>query len=603
MKNWLLFFALLCSKNGNAQDDFLKKLNTKDSIKNAAIANLSRKNVITTEIHNVLFRNIYPTQNYNEEEVFKEEIARLQPFDNKIIDTIIFIQLNAFGESVYDTSIHSNRFENFLSKSLHVNTRKKVIRNRYLFLKEGNTFSPYTAYENARLIRSSGIFHDVRIEPHYVGTDSQHIILVYRIQDVFPYGFSLGVNSPTDYSFGLENVNIAGLNHRLSTDYRINSKDDNKVFGYGLRYVIPNIIHRSFIDGYAHYRSFSRDRSLEIGILREFVRRDFRWAGGNIFSYRDQIVPDTGQKWTPFRYIENNAWISHAFPLKSINTTQHAIIAGIAFNNRISYERPSTIPSERFKFTDYNMFLLSLGFSRIKFKQDRLLNGFGRAEDIPIGISFNALHGIDYNENEKRSYFGGQVLGQYHTGNGYYVNMNIRLGFFSNQRDASQGVWDFNFQQVSKAYKLGNFRLRNYFRIRTTIGVNQDVDIRLNDYDGIRGIRNADFAGKSRFTTSFQSNLFLPYSFGGFRFSIFALGELAKIQPDFQDFFQTPIRSGVTMGLAIKNESLIFDVIQIQYGYYPSSQSLDRRGIVISSIIPFNFQRLDISRPRLVRYE
>ena len=599
MRCLFMFLLVLLVFTCCGQDKVLNKLNKQDSVRNQIISNLSRKNVVTTEIHNVFFRNLYPTRSYNEEEVFKREIDRLNPFDNKIIDTVIFLQLNAFGESVYDTSIHSNNFERFLSKSLHVNTRHKVIRNRYLFLKEGNTFSPYTAYENARLMRSSGIFHDVRIEP-ITSRDSSHIILIYRIQDVFPYGFSLGLNSSTDVSFGLENVNIAGLNHRLSTDFRLRTNDDHQVFGHGFRYTIPNLVNKSFVDGYALYRRYSLDQSMELGVFREFVRREFRWAGGNIFSYQDIGVISSGSlNVETNRFIENDAWVSHALPLKSYNTTIHAIIGGIGLQTKKYLERPLT----NLTYSNTNFFLGSLGYSRIKFRQDRLLNGFGRTEDIPVGLSMNGLYGIDFNEIEKRNYFGGQVLGQYHTGKGYYVNMNIRLGFFASETRASQGVWDFNFQQVSRAYNLGSLRLRNYIRVRTTIGVNQDVDIRLNDYDGIRGIRNYDFYGKSRFTAGFQSNLFLPISFGGFRFSVFALAELAKIQPSFNDFFETPIQSGLTGGLAIKNENLIFGVIQIQYGFYPSTSNLLQRGVVITSIVPFNFQSLDISRPRIVRYE
>jgi hypothetical protein len=602
MRKAAIFYFSMISLFCCAQDEMITKLNRRDSIRSNKIASLYRKNTITNEIHNVLFRNIYPSQSYNEEEVFKQEIDRLAPFNNKYVDTIIIVQLNALGENVYDTSMQSNKFEDFLSNSLHVNTRQKVIRNRYLFMSECTIFSSYTAYENARLIRSSGIFHDVRIEAHISGTDSQSIILVYRIQDLFPYGFSLGLNGSKDVSFGIENANIAGWNHRVNTDFRINTYDNHQLFGYGIRFTIPNLINKSFIDGFAQYRNVRLENSLELGVFREFVRPEFRWAGGNIFSYRDIGVLD-GFNILPNRFIENNVWISHALPFKSKNTTINAIIGGIGLNTVQHFERPQTNLNERFKYSNTNLFLVNLGYSRVKFMQDRLLNGFGRAEDIPLGISINTIFGIDMNEHGTRKYYGGQVLGQYHTGKGYYVNMNVRLGFFASETEASQGVWDFNFQQVSRAYKLGGFRLRNYFRMRTTIGVNQDVDIQLNDYDGIRGIRNFDFFGRSRFTTGFQSNLFIPITFMGFRFSVFALAELAKIQPSFDDFFQTAIQSGLTAGIAIKNENLIFDVIQIQYGLYPSTSSLSQRGLVLTSILPFNFQRLDISRPRIVRYE
>ena len=78
--------VLLVSSILSVQDKMLIKLAKKDSLRNVAIANLSRKNAVTAEIHNVLFRNIYPMQSYNEEDVFNQEIDRLKPFDNKIID-------------------------------------------------------------------------------------------------------------------------------------------------------------------------------------------------------------------------------------------------------------------------------------------------------------------------------------------------------------------------------------------------------------------------------------------------------------------------------------------------------------------------------------
>ena len=148
-----------------SQDKVLEKMTERDSLRSLKTAKLFKSNVVTTEVHNVLFRNIYRSHSSNEEEEFKREIDRLSPFDNKIIDTVIFEQINAFGQSVYDTSIKSNQFEQFLSTKLHVNTQKKIIRNRYLILSEGTVFSPYRAYENARLMRSSGVFHDVRIHP------------------------------------------------------------------------------------------------------------------------------------------------------------------------------------------------------------------------------------------------------------------------------------------------------------------------------------------------------------------------------------------------------------------------------------------------------
>jgi hypothetical protein len=102
---------------------------------------------------------------------------------------------------------------------------------------------------------------------------------------------------------------------------------------------------------------------------------------------------------------------------------------------------------------------------------------------------------------------------------------------------------------------------------------------------------------------SFQSNLFLPISVAGFRFSIFGLLELAKINNDVNSFFHTPLRSGATIGLAVKNENLIFDMLQFQYGRYPSTSNLNQSGFLITTILPFRFQNMDISKPNQVVYE
>jgi len=580
--------------------DIIEKLDAKDSI-----AYLSSQKVLKSKAHKLLFKIIYKSKIRNEETEFYKEIQHLMPFDNKKIDTILFYQMNAFGESVYDTSIRSNKFEIFLSEKIHVNTKIKVIKNRYLFFQKGDFFSPYRAFENARLIRSSGIFHDVKIQPVQVPNDTNHIILVYYIQDVFPYGFSLGVNSMRDFSFGIENVNIMGLNHKLNTEFRINSNDTRQVFGYGARYTIPNVFKRSFVDAYAQFKNLSTIKNYEIGIYRLFARPEFRWAGGNITSYNERILNNINGTNIYNNVLDNQLWISRAFPFNQYNTTVNSIITGIKYNFVHNYERPPISPNSNYRFWNTNLLLYSLGYSRIKYVQDRLINGFGRTEDIPIGISINGLYGMDFNEFNIRNYYGGQILGQYYTKSGYYINLSTRIGFYSQDKNKDQGVFDFHLQNVSKAYKLGNFRLRNYFNLRTTIGINQDSTefITLTDYDGIRGANNGSFRGNSRFTSSFQSNLLLPFSFLGFRFSVLGVFEIAKIQSSLGNFFGTPLKSGFSMGLALKNENLIFDVIQIQYGYYPSTSNITQRGLVISSIIPFRFQSLDISKPNTVAYE
>jgi hypothetical protein len=70
-----------------------------------------------------------------------------------------------------------------------------------------------------------------------------------------------------------------------------------------------------------------------------------------------------------------------------------------------------------------------------------------------------------------------------------------------------------------------------------------------------------------------------------------------------QSIFESKQYSGATLGIAFRNENMIFNMVQIQYGFYPSTSNLNQRGIVISSVIPFRFQSLDISKPETVQYQ
>lgn len=606
-----LFGVILCillsysEFNAQQDDAVIDRLDRKDSLTSHKAKAIYDENVVTREVHNLFFRNIYSQSTYNEEEEFQKEIARLSSFDNKKIDTIIYVQLNSLGEYVYDTNVKSNKVEHFLSTKLHKNTHLKIIVNRYMLLHQGDYFSPYRAYENARLIRSSNIFHDVRISPEIVKSDTNHIRLIVYIQDEFPYGFSYSPHSATRFDFGVENQNIAGTTHSLSTNFQVNPTDNNQSFGYRFRYGIPNIIQKSFINAYALYQNFSYDKNIEIGATREFVRPEIHWAGGAIFRFQEQNIIDIWGIHIPNQAYRSEAWISRAFAFRSLNTTLNAMVIGVKYSNTTYTLRPPVSATSGFRFWNSHFVLGSAGYSRIRYVQDRLLNGYGRTEDIPTGVSIRGLLGRDFSDEASRFYYGFQLLTQHYTRSKNYISLNIGLGTYANRHFQSQGNFDFNFQLASKAFRMGSFRLRNFFGFRTTVGINRDTTdfISLNDYNGIRGINNWDFRGNHRYTMSFQSNLFLPISIAGFRFSIFGLVELAKINFDFSTTLNTPLRSGATMGIALKNENLIFDVLQFQYGFYPSTSSLSQRGFSITSIVPFRFQSMDISKPNVIAYE
>lgn len=605
IKKILFLISILIAVSGICQEkDVLDKLDHKDSLRSIKAENIYSKSVVTREVRNAFFRNIYRAKNNNEEAEFQKQIDLLMPFDGKKIDSIIYLKFEIMGENIYDTFQKGNKFEHFVSTTLHSNTKTKVLENRFMLFKIGDVFNPYKALENARLIRSSGIFHDVRFLPLIIENDSNHIHLFVYVQDVFPYGFSFSPSDVNRYGFGISNVNIAGLGHQIHTDFKINTKDPVKPFGYGFSYIIPSVLKKQFIDFRTSYRNYSKYEDVELNISRQFSRPEFRWAGGYQTNFTNRMSPLSNNTEVVIKSYSNQLWYSRSFPFRERDVTINAFVIGVKLSRLDFIERPEVSSNTFYTFWNRNQVLGSLGYSKIKYIQDRLLNGFGRTEDIPKGISFNVLYGYDFTEFGTRTYYGMQLLTQYYNKSGAYINFGGKAGTFSFKNNPNQGVVDLNLQSASPLIKMGNFRLRNYLNSRMTLGINNDPSefITFNDYNGIRGINNASFKGNLRTTFNFQSSLFIPTSVLGFRFSIFGILELAKMNKSNEKYFDTPLNSGFSMGIAIKNENLIFDVIQIQYGFYPSTQNLNNRGFLISSIIPFSFQSLDISKPNVVEF-
>jgi hypothetical protein len=604
----IFFLLLFVSFTINAQneDKQLNKLDKNDSLLSIKTKEALNKNVITSEIHNLLFRNIYASSDYNEEVEFKKKVDELRPFEDMIIDTIIYRKFNIFGENIYDTLQKSSKLETFLSTKLHANTKDRIIENRYQLFKKGESFSAYKALENARLIRTSGIFHDVRFVP--MSKSNGHIELYVYLQDVFPYGFDLTLNSTSNFGLKVSNNNFLGLGHQIETEVRYNQNDTTQVWGYGVSYTVPNFIKKSFIDLNLFARNYRDENAMGLGFVRQFIRRDMRWAGGLTLAYKDLDVNLFNQSTNQINLqkAESNIWLSHAIPFRSRKpTTINSIIIGARYTRNTFFNRPNVNLTDYPTLWNNNFVLSSIGYSRVRFVQERLLNGFGRTEDIPIGISISALYGYENNEFTTRRYYGGSILGQFYNSKETYFNLSAKFGTYVADNVFNQSVLDINSQLASKTFQWGKTRFRNFFNARYTAGFNQDATkyLTFSENNGIRGLNNIAIQGNDRLTMSVQSNLYLPFSLIGFRTYVFTLFEIANMKNQNQTIFDSKLYSGATFGVAFRNENMIFNMLQIQYGFYPSTSNFDQKGIVISSVIPFRFQSLDISKPETVQYQ
>lgn len=151
----------------------------------------------------------------------------LSVFEGRAIDTIAIEPRN-----IYDQNEPENRRKIFrLANSLHIVTRKKIVRQEVLF-RVGDPYSTRLAEEVGRNLRSSHALNDAWVAPEEL-PDGR---LLVRVITVDRWSLVGGVQirrdgNQTNYQFGFEERNLLGYHQLLHFDYFVQEEEDNYVTG------------------------------------------------------------------------------------------------------------------------------------------------------------------------------------------------------------------------------------------------------------------------------------------------------------------------------------------------------------------------------------
>ena len=147
---------------------------------------------------------------------------------------------------------------------------------------------------------------------------------------------------------------------------------------------------------------------------------------------------------------------------------------------------------------------------------------------------------------------------------------------------------------------MNRWYLRNFIETRFIYGVNRASNefLYLNTDDGIPGYREEIPKGSSRLTLTFQSVLFSPVEFLGFRFAPIVLAGYGLIGDYNQTVFGSKLYQTYGLGLLIKNELLVLNTFQITFAIYPilPQGGIDYRFNPVK-LSEDRFRDFDISRP------
>ncbi len=565
---------------------------------------------LTRQLYDALFREVYNV-GANSVEVKKIEENPFTPFEGKIIGQIYIRRLDVFGHSVYDTARNSSNWAEKIANRLHISTQEGIIKRSYLLFKQGDAIDPNMLRDNERLLRRTGIFHDARILVVPRANSRQFVDVYVITQDVWSLLPDGGVGGPTNFNLGFDQKNFRGFGHELYSNVAWNGQAPGQKFEYRGRYTIP-YISKTFITAQADIQFLRDFKQVSFTAFRPFLTPDTKYAGSIQLAsvwYRNRIIDraDSIQIF-PLNYNVSDMWIGRSLRLFGGRELPMGRARLVVAARRTSYHylsRPAVNSDTNQLYQNTRTVLASVGFSQRRYVRDVLIYGFGRTEDVPIGMLLSVTGGMDQGELGERSYIGlGLARGQYFRKIGYFYGA-VNVGSYSKVDQFEQKVFSLAGNYFSPLHPTRLGSMRHFLNVGLTVGSDRFTNqyITLSGINGV-GVSTDALRGTKRLTVSYENILFSRLNLAGFRIAIISFVNLGAITFPERSLLSGPIYQGYGLGFRIRNENLTFNSFQIRLAYYPNIP--DNPAVLrfaVDGVSVSRFRDFDLAAPATVLYQ
>ncbi len=530
------------------------------------------------------------------------QVENMRQFDNMLIGHIIIKRLPPFGPSVRDTVSVPISWMGKTANRLRVPTAKSVIA-KVLTFKSGDRFNSLQMPENERIVRNLDWISDARIT---VSPSKSHPGLVdieIIAQDKYPHAISLGSDTKSpEISLYTRNFMGQGLffNHTLAPW----SPSPTPGHEENIRF---NNIKGTRIDMEINYIDNNNRQLLETVIERNFYVSSNRFGGG--LYYNRSIKNSPSQSLNQFNwpdemdYYFSSAWVGRRFSpptgdyLK--NSQFYFTIQHIAsrFNNL-----PDTLARHPLLAGNHHIYT-SLSFGKRDYFKNNLVYSFGKTEDIPYGFLASITTGINRNPEGTRPYLGIKYsMGHAVIPNSGYLYMSAGWENYFNNRTIEQAAVMGNIKYITSLIKVNRSLLRIFAELRYIKGINRFDEEALfinQSQNGISLFANKQIKGTEKLVATIENVTFAPGTVWGFKFAWYTFADLAFINTHNSSLLSSENAFGcVGAGLKIKNERLVFKIIELKIGYIMGKQYGTPTKLRISSETQKQFDDFIPSSPK-----
>jgi hypothetical protein len=554
------------------------------------------KNHLTKRLYSIVIVNPDTTHRKPQTPKSDEDYSR---YSGKKIRKIIIQRLDVFGADIKNpASTDYKKFENLLNKT-HINTNENIIRKNLLF-SEGDKISPLTLSDNERILRQLPYIDDARIVIIPVSNEESDIVVFTK--DVYSLGASYEYKGISKGNISVFDKNIFGMGQELGIDMPYdNHSPDSPAFG---GHYIANNIAKSFVNMHVYYLHGLGEKTFGFSLTRKLVSSATRYAGGiSIQQMYTSEDLDTMAVPVPLKYNLQDYWMSRSFLINKESVSR--IIIGARYTNNNVFNHPVITPESYYKFQRYKIYLASAALSIQKYTKTSLIYGYGRTEDIPYGALFKVTAGREFNEFKQRTYLGGEVSFSHSSKSLGYFYFNTGISTYFNTTRNEQGLLCVGMNYFSNLINMGRSKIRNFIYLDYTRGFGRYADecLRFKSDNGFTGFKNDSINGTQRLSVSLESVMFSPVNFYGFRFAFFGFTDFSFLSGTTERLGNGYTLSSLGIGVRIRNDNLVFNTLQIRFGYFPNPPQYSRITSVNVSgeqlLRPSNF---DPGPPSVIQY-
>lgn len=499
----------------------------------------------------------------------------------------IRIETLPFNVDINDTA--GAKKENFgvrVANALHKNSTIRTI-SRYLFFKEGDKVLPFQLADNAHYLREQPFLQDALILI-YPTTDKDKVDIAVLTSDVFSIGADLDFNT-TRAKTRIKEENFVGTGNHFSAGV-IFDKEREPKFGYGAEYLQRNVGGKFFNwkTGFTNFApAYNYGHYEETGFYTEIdkplVSRYTLFTGGISFGYHKNnynyhFVNDSVFKADRrYVYLGTDAWLGYNIGAltgkntDSYNRLRHFLAARALYTNFF------TVPdifsnTYNYNYADINGALFSYSLFKQNFYRSNFIYGFGRNEDVPVGLNATATIGFTNKQGNRRMYWGFNFSGTTYTDMGNFSEYIFRFGGYTNVKRFQDIDLLLSYNRFSKLHKLSpKWRQRFFLGSSVTSQFKPflNTPLFLASGFGMPYFNNGDNFGDFRSTVKVESVFYNLKKYLGFRFAPFVFTDAVWMRLLDKSFRDSRLYQSIGGGIRTRNENLIFGTLEAKGYYFP----------------------------------